>query len=80
MSLSNFFDSDNIGLRRSLSLSKKFDSDKERINPIFTTYFLDGANVELSRLIAGWKKNNIRTGKKDFDSDIVFILHQKGIP
>ncbi len=73
MSLSNFFDSENIGLRRSLSLSKKFDSDNERLNPILRHIF------ELSCLIAGWKKTNICTGKKDFDSDIVFILHQKGI-
>jgi hypothetical protein len=34
LSMSNFFDNENMGLRLSLSLSKKFDSDNEYINPI----------------------------------------------
>ncbi len=37
LSQSNFFDSEIIGLRHSLSLSKKVDSDNEYLNPIFRT-------------------------------------------
>ena len=39
LSLSNFFDSENIGLRNSLSLSNFFDSDKECLNPIIEQNF-----------------------------------------
>ncbi len=39
LSLSNFFDSENIGLRRSLSLSKKFDNDNECPNLILEHIF-----------------------------------------
>jgi hypothetical protein len=37
--LSNFFDSDNIGLRQPLSLWKKFDRDNGCINPILEQIF-----------------------------------------
>ena len=39
LSLSNLFDSDNIGLRQPLSLSNFFDSDKECLNPILEQNF-----------------------------------------
>jgi hypothetical protein len=39
LSLSNFFNSENIGLRSSLSLSNFFDSDKECLNPILEQNF-----------------------------------------
>jgi hypothetical protein len=47
---------------------------------VIGTYFLYCANVELLCSITGQKKNNICSWIKDFDSAIVFILHQKGIP
>jgi hypothetical protein len=37
--MSNFFDSDNTGFRHSLSLSKKFDSDNECLNPLLEHIF-----------------------------------------
>jgi hypothetical protein len=39
LSLSNFFDSDNIGLRQPLSLSKKFDSDNGCLIPTLEQFF-----------------------------------------
>ena len=39
LSLSNLFDSDNIGLRQPLSLSKKFDSDNGCLNPTLEQFF-----------------------------------------
>ncbi len=39
LSLSNFFDSDNNGLRQPLSLSKKFDSDNGCLNPTLEQFF-----------------------------------------
>jgi len=39
LSLSYYLDSENMGLRLSLSLSKKFDSDNEYLNPILVHIF-----------------------------------------
>ncbi len=74
------FDSENIGLRNSLSLSNFFDSDKECLNPILEQNFY---TVLMLNFLARWqdeKKNIICSEIKDFDSAIELILHQKGIP
>jgi hypothetical protein len=50
LSLSNFFDSDNITLKQPLSLSKKFDSVNGSISHCrtFPTDFIGWTNVEFS--------------------------------
>ncbi len=52
LSLWNFFDSENIGLRHSLSLSKKFDRDNEHLNPILQHIFY---TVLMSNFLARWQ-------------------------
>ncbi len=52
LSLSNFFDSENIGLRHSLSLSKKFDRDNERLYSILQHIFY---TVLMSNFLARWQ-------------------------
>jgi hypothetical protein len=79
LSLSNFFNSENIGLKHSLSLSN-FSTVTMNALIRYWNIFLDCANVELSCSIAGWKKNNICSGLKDFNRPTVFILRQRGIP
>jgi len=75
LSLSNFFDSDNIGLRQPLSLLKSLS---ETMVALIRTDFLDCINAELSCSIAGWKRTH-RLTHKGFNSTIVFIQHQKVI-
>jgi hypothetical protein len=55
LSLSKFFDSDNIRLRQPLSMSKKFDSDNGCLNPTLEQFFQTYTDVELSCSTAGWK-------------------------
>jgi hypothetical protein len=67
LSLSNFFDSENIGLRHSLSLSKKFDRDNEHLNPILQHIFY---TVLMSNFLARWQD-----GKKNISAVTLYLFY-----
>ena len=62
LSLSNFFDSENIGLKYSLSLSNFFDSDNECLNSILECIF---QTVLMSNFIARWQDGKKTTYVQD---------------